>query len=56
MRTSQMHLADCLEWLRAREPLSIHAVCTDPPYGLIVKRQLPAPDLRKVLIIQKLRH
>jgi site-specific DNA-methyltransferase (adenine-specific) len=25
---------DCLSWLRAREPLSIHAVVTDPPYGL----------------------
>lgn len=25
---------DCLDWLRTREPLSIHAVVTDPPYGM----------------------
>lgn len=25
---------DCLNWLRAREPASIHAVVTDPPYGM----------------------
>ncbi len=28
-------LADCYDWLREREPNTIHAVCTDPPYGLI---------------------
>ena len=28
-------LADCLEWLRERAPASIHAVVTDPPYGLV---------------------
>lgn len=27
--------ADCFDWLRAREPRSIHAVVTDPPYGLL---------------------
>ena len=27
--------ADCLEWLRRRESNSIHAVVTDPPYGLV---------------------
>lgn len=26
--------ADCLDWLRDRQPNSIHAVVTDPPYGL----------------------
>lgn len=26
---------DCFEWLRDRRPESIHAVCTDPPYGLV---------------------
>lgn len=26
--------ADCIEWLRERAPNSIHAVVTDPPYGL----------------------
>lgn len=27
--------SDCSDWLQHREPNSIHAVCTDPPYGLI---------------------
>lgn len=27
--------ADCFDWLRSREEQSIHAVVTDPPYGLI---------------------
>jgi DNA modification methylase len=27
--------ADCLEWLSQQPPESIHAVVTDPPYGLI---------------------
>ena len=27
--------ADCLEWLAAQPPASIHAVVTDPPYGLV---------------------
>ena len=31
---AKVHLADCFSWLRDREPTSIHAVVTDPPYGL----------------------
>ncbi len=31
-RTEQMN---CFEWLRNREANSLHAVCTDPPYGII---------------------
>ena len=27
--------SDCFEWLRARDACSLHAVVTDPPYGLI---------------------
>jgi site-specific DNA-methyltransferase (adenine-specific) len=27
--------ANCFDWLRAREARSIHAVVTDPPYGLL---------------------
>ncbi len=30
-----LYQADCFEWLRNREPSSIHAVVTDPPYGLV---------------------
>lgn len=32
---SVFYHADCCEWLRDREPQSIHAVVTDPPYGLV---------------------
>ncbi len=27
--------AGCFDWLRRREPESVHAVCTDPPYGVL---------------------
>ena len=33
--TFQLHLADCFEWLPEQSPNSVHAVCTDPPYGVI---------------------
>jgi len=29
-----IHLADAFMWLEARKPQSIHAIVTDPPYGL----------------------
>jgi DNA modification methylase len=29
-----LYLANCLEWMNARPPNSIHAIVTDPPYGL----------------------
>jgi len=32
---AQLVQANCFEWLRAREARSIHAVVTDPPYGLL---------------------
>ncbi len=31
---ASLYRDDCLEWLRGRAPNSIHAVVTDPPYGL----------------------
>ena len=31
---SRLFRDDCLDWLRDRNPQSIHAVVTDPPYGL----------------------
>ena len=34
-RFFQIVNTDAFEWLRAREPNSIHAVITDPPYGLL---------------------
>jgi hypothetical protein len=30
-----LYRADCFEWLSSRAPASLHAVVTDPPYGLI---------------------
>lgn len=32
---SELHHADCFDWLAHREAASIHAVVTDPPYGLV---------------------
>ncbi len=32
---AQLVPADCFDWLAQREPASIHAVVTDPPYGLV---------------------
>lgn len=32
---ARLYEADCFEWLHNQTPLSIHAVVTDPPYGLV---------------------
>jgi hypothetical protein len=32
---AQLFQCNCFEWLAEREPSSIHAVVTDPPYGLV---------------------
>jgi DNA modification methylase len=32
---AELYQADCFDWLAAREASSIHAVVTDPPYGLV---------------------
>jgi site-specific DNA-methyltransferase (adenine-specific) len=37
----------CFDWLRACEPHSIHAVVTDPPYGLIEYSDVEQTKLRK---------
>jgi site-specific DNA-methyltransferase (adenine-specific) len=31
----QFHCVDAFDWIAKAEPLSIHAVVTDPPYGLV---------------------
>ena len=31
----RLHHADCFDWLRECAPASVHAVCTDPPYGVL---------------------
>lgn len=35
MSLYQLYHADCFDWLREYPPNSLHAVCTDPPYGLL---------------------
>jgi len=37
---------DAFEWLRSREPNSIHAVITDPPYGLVEYTETQKKKLR----------
>ena len=32
---ARLHHADCFDWLAKQEPASIHAIVTDPPYGLV---------------------
>jgi DNA modification methylase len=32
---AKLYQADCFEWLATCEPSSVHAVVTDPPYGLV---------------------
>ena len=39
--------ADCFEWLREREPNSLHAVCTDPPYGVVEFTEKELTKMRK---------
>lgn len=40
-----LHRVDCLEWMDAREPNSIHAIVTDPPYGL---KEYTSPEKEKL--------
>lgn len=42
-----LFVADCLDWLAAREANSIHAVVTDPPYGLVEYTAEEQAKLRK---------
>jgi site-specific DNA-methyltransferase (adenine-specific) len=41
-----LHHADCFDWLAGCPPASIHAVITDPPYGLIEYSPLEQGKLR----------
>jgi DNA modification methylase len=42
-----IHLADAFTWLQAREENSIHAIVTDPPYGLKEYSEIEKTKLRK---------
>src|SRR5205809_4973398 len=49
MLAKQMHRtfhADCFDWLRERQSHSLHAVCTDPPYGLLEFTEKEVSKLR----------
>ena len=39
--------ADCFDWLRACAPRSVHAVVTDPPYGLVEYTRAQQAKLRE---------
>lgn len=41
-----LHLANCFDWLRDCPPRSLHAVCTDPPYGLLEFTEKEVSKLR----------
>jgi site-specific DNA-methyltransferase (adenine-specific) len=38
--------ADCFDWLRECKPHSLHAVCTDPPYGILEFTEKEVSKLR----------
>jgi len=42
----QLHHESCFDWIQRQEPNTIHAVCTDPPYGLIEFSQKEVAKLR----------
>lgn len=45
-RRTRLYLDDCLQWLAQRPSRSIHAVVTDPPYGLVEYSELEQAKLR----------
>ena len=45
-RATLLH-ADALDWMRTREPCSVHAIVTDPPYGLIEYSDQEQAKLRR---------
>ncbi|MFZ1156744.1 MAG: DNA methyltransferase [Candidatus Sulfotelmatobacter sp.] len=42
-----LHLTDCIEWMDARPANSVHAIVTDPPYGLKEYSHIEKEKLRK---------
>jgi len=43
----RLYQADCFAWLERQEPCSIHAVVTDPPYGLLEYSEAQQIKLRR---------
>jgi len=46
MANYEIFNSDCCDWLHSRAANSIHAVCTDPPYGLIEFSTMEITKLR----------
>lgn len=46
-KQTRLELADCFSWLRGRPENSLHAIVTDPPYGLIEYSETEKDKLRK---------
>ena len=46
-KKTTLELADCFSWLRERRENSLHAIVTDPPYGLIEYSDAEKDKLRK---------
>ena len=46
-KKTTLELADCFSWLRERRENSLHAIVTDPPYGLIEYSETEKDKLRK---------
>lgn len=46
-KTTRLELGDCFEWLRNAKENSLHAVVTDPPYGLIEYSDTEKEKLRR---------
>src|SRR5438552_1226048 len=44
-RMYQIVHSDCFDWLRERQSNSLHAVCTDPPYGLLENAEKEFPEV-----------
>jgi DNA modification methylase len=42
-----LHFGDCATWLDAQAPHSVHAVVTDPPYGLVEYSDIEQDKLRR---------
>lgn len=42
-----LYLGDCLQWMESRAPNSVHAIVTDPPYGLKEYTTAEKEKLRK---------
>ncbi|WP_320197180.1 DNA-methyltransferase (plasmid) [Agrobacterium rosae] len=43
---AQLYHEDCFEWLSRQDPASVHAVVTDPPYGLVEYTEKETAKLR----------